>query len=84
MISKQRRACAAAPSGQPPPGSTGPVPETSTRSPTLSARLNPMVGSNGEPEETPCRSATAESSHPEAWGPDTAGTIGRHRRFGWV
>ena len=53
MISKHRRACAPAPSGQPPPGTTGPVPETSTRSPTLSARLNPMVGSNGEPEEMP-------------------------------
>lgn len=30
----------------------GAVPETSTRLPTLIARLNPMVASNGEPDET--------------------------------
>ena len=51
MISKHRRVWASAPSGEPPPGSTGPVPETTTRSPTRTARLKPMVGSKGEPEE---------------------------------
>ena len=51
MISKHRRACAAGVVGAPPPGRTGPVPETITRSPTRRARLNPMVGSKGEPDE---------------------------------
>ncbi len=51
MISKHRRAWGPAPSGQRPPSTTGPVPETTTRSPTRTARLNPIVGSKGEPEE---------------------------------
>jgi hypothetical protein len=51
MISKQRRAWVAASSGQEPSGHTGPVPETRTRSPTRTARLNPIVGSNGDPDE---------------------------------
>ena len=38
-------------SGQRPPGTTGPVPDTRTRSPTRTARLKPMVGSKGEPDE---------------------------------
>ena len=50
MISKHRRACGAAPSGHPPPGRTGPVPDTRSLSPTRSARLKPMVGSKGEPD----------------------------------
>ena len=52
MISKQRCVCAPASSGHDPSGHTGPVPETHTRSPTRSARLKPIVGSKGEPEET--------------------------------
>ncbi len=51
-ISKQRRACASAPSGHAPSGTTGPVPETRTRSPARTARLNPMFGSKGEPDDT--------------------------------
>ena len=89
MISKHRRAWSPAPSGQPPPGSTGPVPETITRSPTRMARLNPMVGSNGEPEETPCRSVMAASSHSPA--ARARGVRVRNRRYddprsevGWV
>ena len=44
-ISQQRRAWSAVDSGQPPSGITGPVPETSTRSPVRTARENPMTGS---------------------------------------
>ena len=51
MISKHRRACMPASSGQRPPVTTGPVPDTTTRSPTRTARLKPMVGSNGESDE---------------------------------
>jgi hypothetical protein len=50
MISKQRRACTPASAGHDPSGHTGPVPETTTWDPTRTARLNPMVGSNGEPD----------------------------------
>ena len=52
MIAKHRRAWSPASSGQRPPSTTGPVPETTTRSPTRTARLKPMVGSNGEPDDT--------------------------------
>ena len=41
MISQQRRAWAAGSGSQPPSCHTGAVPETSTRSPTRTARLNP-------------------------------------------
>ncbi len=50
MIAKQRRAWRPASSGHEPSGKTGVVPETRTRSPTRTARENPMVGSKGEPE----------------------------------
>ena len=49
-ISQARRAWSAVDSGQPPSGMTGPVPETSTRSPVRTARENPITGSYGEPE----------------------------------
>ncbi len=77
MISRQRRACAAGSGSTSPDGHTGAVPETSTRSPTRTARLNPMLASNGEPDDalsirpgarrgTPrprrCRSGPASSS----------------------
>ncbi len=52
MISKQRRAWAPASGAQEPSGHTGAVPDTSTRSPTRTARLKPMEASNGDPELT--------------------------------
>src|SRR3954470_136461 len=60
-ISMQRRICAAGSASSAP---TGPVPETSTRSPTRTARLNPISGSNGEPDEARRRSTSASG------GPD--------------
>jgi hypothetical protein len=54
MISRQRRVCTAASSGQLPSGHTGAVPDTSTLLSTRTARLNPIRGSNGEPEDTRC------------------------------
>jgi hypothetical protein len=52
MISKQRAAWASGSGSQDPSGQMGAVPETSTRSPTRRARLNPTTGSYGEPEAT--------------------------------
>jgi signal transduction histidine kinase len=62
MISKQRRAWALASGGQLPSGQIGAVPETNMRSPTRTARLKPIVFSNGEPEDTSLRSAISEVS----------------------
>jgi signal transduction histidine kinase len=62
MISKQRRACALASCGQLPSGQIGAVPATNMRSPTRTARLKPIVVSNGEPEDTSLRSAMSEVS----------------------
>jgi hypothetical protein len=45
MISKQRRAWTFTSGGQDPSGQTGAVPDTITRSPTRTARLNPTVDS---------------------------------------
>src|SRR6266576_1045207 len=58
MISRHRRAWTPGSGSQEPSGQTGAVPDTSTRSPTRTARLNPMVGSKGDPEDTRCRSVT--------------------------
>src|SRR2546430_11984493 len=58
MISRQRRAWTPGSGSHEPSGQTGAVPDTSTRSPTRTARLNPMVGSKGDPEDTRCRSLT--------------------------
>src|SRR4030081_3616449 len=62
MIWKQRFACTWGSGSQEPSGQTGAVPETSTRGPTRSALLNPMVDSKGEPDETRCRSSMASTS----------------------
>ena len=45
MISKQRAAWVSGSGSHEPSGQTGPVPETSTRSPLRTARLKPMTGS---------------------------------------
>ena len=45
MISKQRRACTPASGSHEPSGQIGAVPDTSTRSPTRTARLMPILGS---------------------------------------
>ena len=50
MISRHRAAWTPASSGQLPSGHTGAVPDTTTRLPTRTARLKPIVVSNGEPE----------------------------------
>ena len=50
MISRQRAACAPGSSSCVPSGQIGAVPATHTWSPTRTARLNPMVGSYGEPD----------------------------------
>ena len=52
MISRQRAAWASGSGSQEPSGQIGAVPETSTRSPTRTARLNPITGSYGDPEAT--------------------------------
>ena len=49
MISRQRLAWTAGSGSQDPSGHTGAVPDTSTRSPTRTARLNPISSSKGEP-----------------------------------
>jgi hypothetical protein len=62
MISKQRRACSPGSVGHEPSGQIGPVPDTSTRSPTRTAREKPMLGTNGEPDVTFLRACT-----PQVW-----------------
>ena len=52
MISRQRRAWISGSASQEPSGQIGAVPDTSTRSPTRSARLKPISPSWGEPEAT--------------------------------
>ena len=52
-----RIACANTSGSQEPSGHTGPVPETSTRSPTRIAREKPIGPSNGEPDVARDRSA---------------------------
>lgn len=52
MISRQRRAWTSGSGSHEPSGHTGAVPDTSTRSPTRTARLKPILGSQGEPDET--------------------------------
>ena len=56
MISRQRRVCTAGSGSHDPSGQIGAVPETKTWGPTRRARENPMADSNGDPEETSCRS----------------------------
>src|SRR4249919_3264053 len=51
MISRHLLACVAGSGSTPPSGQIGAVPATRTRSPTRTARLNPIRGSNGEPDE---------------------------------
>jgi hypothetical protein len=51
MMSKQRRAWIATSGSTVPSGHCGAVPDTTTRSPTRTARLYPTVGSKGDPEE---------------------------------
>src|SRR5690242_6809903 len=63
MISKQRRAWAAASGSTPPPGRIGAVPDTKTRSPTRSARLNPIRSSNGDPDVARRRSTWNNKPH---------------------
>ncbi len=58
MISKHRRAWTAASGSQDPSGQIGAVPDTSTRSPARTARLIPMRGSYGEPDDTWRRGCT--------------------------
>jgi hypothetical protein len=58
MIRRQRRACTSASGSQLPSGHTGAVPETSTRSSTAIARLKPMRGSYGDPDEIRVRGLT--------------------------
>src|SRR5687767_2525389 len=57
MISKQRRACTSGSGSQEPSGQIGAVPDTSTLSPTRTARLIPILPSYGEPDEARRRSA---------------------------
>jgi signal transduction histidine kinase len=64
MMSKQRRACSPASSGQLPSGHIGAVPETKTCSPTRTARLKPIVCSKGEPDRANLREAISEVSWP--------------------
>jgi hypothetical protein len=52
MISKQRLACAYGSGSTEPSGQIGAVPETMTRSPTRTARQNPIVSSKGDPDLT--------------------------------
>lgn len=59
LMSKHRRAWVVGSGSQCPSGQTGPVPETSTRSPARTARENPTLVSNGEPELIRCTSPTA-------------------------
>ena len=54
---KQRIAWANGSGSQEPSGHTGPVPDTSTRSPTRIARENPIGPSNGESDVARARSA---------------------------
>src|ERR1017187_582707 len=63
MISKHRRARRPPSTGDVPSDHTGPVPDTRTRSPTWTARLNPMTASNGEPEEVRTGSLTPRFWH---------------------
>src|SRR3954469_8458648 len=58
MISMHRVACAAASGSQEPSGHIGAGPDTTTRSPTRTARLNPIVASNGDPDAMFRRSLT--------------------------
>src|ERR1700722_14380198 len=60
MMSRQRVAWTATSSGHEPSGHTGAVPETITRALTRSARLKPIVFSNGEPDEARTRSVTID------------------------
>lgn len=71
MISKHRRAWMAASSGQDPSGQTGPVPDTSTRGPARTARENPIVASNGDPDVMRWRCCTRAvlPAHPAQQGP---------------
>ena len=57
MISRHRFGLHAGSGSQEPSGHTGAVPETKIRSPTRSARENPIVSSYGDPDETRRRSA---------------------------
>jgi hypothetical protein len=59
MISKHRRAWASGSGSQLPSGQIGAVPETSTRSPTRIARLNPTSDSKGEPDSMRWRFAAS-------------------------
>jgi hypothetical protein len=56
MISKQRRAWISGSGSQLPSGQIGAVPETMTRLPTRTARLNPIDDSNGDPDRMRFRS----------------------------
>ena len=56
MISRQRRAWARGSGFTEPSGQIGAVPDTTTRSPTRTARLKPIAASNGLPDCTFTRS----------------------------
>jgi hypothetical protein len=66
MISRHRRACTPTSGSTWPSGQIAAVAETKTRCSWRTARLKPMVGSNGEPElmccRTPCRLRGAHRS----------------------
>jgi len=51
MMSRQRVAWASGSGSTDPSGQIGAEPLTITRSPTTTARQNPITGSNGDPEE---------------------------------
>src|SRR5439155_26977345 len=61
VISGHRRACAPGSGSQVPSGRTGAVPATSTRPSTRTARLNPIAGSHGDPDEIRRRSLIGSS-----------------------
>ena len=63
MISRHRRVWAPTSSWQVSSGHTGAVPDTTTRSPTRTARENPILRSNGDPELIRTRSAMRPKSY---------------------
>src|SRR6478752_1470324 len=68
MISQHRRAWTAGSGSTLPSGHTGAVPLTAIVLPTRTARLNPMVDSNGDPERACWRSMVRTLGHAE-WSP---------------
>lgn len=80
MISKQRRAWSPTSSGHDPSDQTGPVPDRRTRFPTRTARLKPIVGSYGDPEEISVRSVTPRRQYSIGLSGQPAGLLRLRRR----